>query len=250
MNLIFDICPTKENIIRIWDKTIDNEQYIPEDLPENSYNLDRYYNFKYSETCTINIIDYISTKEEVQEEVLFTEHTSFLDEVYFEVIKDGYYKITHIILPTIKWLERQKQNKYFDLSFYNAIYVTDGNNIYKYLNNALKKCNVEEVKMVNSTGTTISRCTKPFFSTYNLYKCYINYCKQLFEQISSKCIEDSKNDTFIRDFIWMTVNVINYYIEQEQYIEAQRLLEEINGCNGFCREYYPKLTINNCGCHA
>jgi hypothetical protein len=41
--------------------------------------------------------------------------------------------------------------------------------------------------------------------------CYINYCRKLFSKLTKGCIpEDSKELTYIRDFLWMVLNVIDY----------------------------------------
>ena len=42
-------------------------------------------------------------------------------------------------------------------------------------------------------------------------------------------------DYFPRDFLWMTLNIIDYLIGRCQYMEAQRILEEISYCGGFCK---------------
>ena len=55
MNLTFSICDIGNKKIRIQDFTQDGEEYIPEDLPESNY-IVRYFNYRYKDTCTINIL--------------------------------------------------------------------------------------------------------------------------------------------------------------------------------------------------
>ena len=67
-----------------------------------------------------------------------------------------------------------------------------------------------------------------------------------------------------RDLVWATLNVINYLIEDGLFEEAQKILEEIQSCNGICyndnnifesnssKSYYSKGSsqgvIYNTGC--
>ena len=54
MNLTFSVCDIGNRYIRIQDITQQDNEYIPEDLQ----NVRRYFNYKYSETCTSNILYY------------------------------------------------------------------------------------------------------------------------------------------------------------------------------------------------
>ena len=44
MNLTFSICDIGDKNIRILDTTQDGDEYVPEDLDENKYNIVRYFN--------------------------------------------------------------------------------------------------------------------------------------------------------------------------------------------------------------
>jgi pentatricopeptide repeat protein len=48
----------------------------------------------------------------------------------------------------------------------------------------------------------------------------------------------------------MTINVIKYYLDRGEYEEAERVLEEIIGCNGFCSNSNSnsKSKKGGCGC--
>jgi hypothetical protein len=46
-----------------------------------------------------------------------------------------------------------------------------------------------------------------------MQQCYINYCKKLFNASLNKCRTSAYNeDLYARDFIWMTLNIIDYLI--------------------------------------
>ena len=61
MNLSIEIKPDFNGTISIIDYTQEIEgEYIPEDVETP---LLKYYNFKYSQTCTLDVIKAITTKE-------------------------------------------------------------------------------------------------------------------------------------------------------------------------------------------
>jgi hypothetical protein len=97
----------------------------------------------------------------------------------------------------------------------------------------------------NVEGTTIKKCKIEVFFTGNLQQCYINHCKKFFTNGLNQC-SDASDDTFTRDFIWMTLNVLDYLIGFKQFKEAQRILENFDKCGGFCDN--SRIIKNNCSC--
>lgn len=89
------------------------------------------------------------------------------------------------------------------------------------------------------------------FSTQYLYECYVNICKSLFNKVSDLCTskcekQNSKDSIWKRDFLWMTINVVNYYVELSQLDSAQDILDRVlNTCNGICKN---SVNANDCGC--
>ena len=84
MNLTFSVCDIGNRYIRIQDITQQDNEYIPEDLQ----NVRRYFNYKYSETCTINILYYNSTVNPGISNIVYTTHESYLDEAEIYINKD------------------------------------------------------------------------------------------------------------------------------------------------------------------
>ena len=84
--------------------------------------------------------------------------------------------------------------------------------------------------------------------------CYINYCRKLFQKLTKGCNyecsqDDVKDLTYIRDFLWMTLNTIDYQISFKQYMEAQRILEMTDYCGGFCKNQELNAgPSTGCGC--
>ena len=171
----------------------------------------------------------------------------------FQLKNDGKYTAYHMIIPTKQWVDKYDSDTL--LQNYAYLYYYDSGNIYKSLDGGKTSeiTSADLIKEVNITGSTLYRCKKETFSLCFLYKCYINYCKQVLEQDISKCITKDSDLVFRRDFVWMTINVVKYYLENGQLDEAQRLLEETMSCNGFCKSNILKYSLTNntvsgCGC--
>lgn len=84
-----------------------------------------------------------------------------------------------------------------------------------------------------------------YFQTCRLRKCYINICKQIFDQVHSlDCNKPpiDPNLKFKRDLLLSALHIIEFMVERGQFKEAELLLERIMGCNGLCDDHH-------CGCH-
>ena len=172
----------------------------------------------------------------------------------FQLSNDGKFTAYHLIVPTKEWVSKFTTEEL--LAKYPYLYYYD-EGLRRSLDGGKTSELVEQelVYQVNITGTSLLRCKRSTFSICFLFKCYINYCKRVLDQQISKCITKDKDLLFKRDFVWMTINVIKYYIELGQLDEAQRLLEETMSCNGFCKSNmvnYSLLnnTVSGCGCGA
>lgn len=253
MTPIVKVCNSLKCQITITDLTQDSDEYVSENTLQ--VDLESYYSrnkYRYSDTYTINVIQRNNSETDTQiVDTLFTCHDSYLDEEHYDIEKDGYYTIYHIILPSVEWYEKELEKKKSVLNSDTAIYVTDGEQIYKRKDNNLEVVDPELICIVNDTNTTISRVVLEEFCICHLYECYLSLCKQIYKNISYKCMnKDNIEDLiFKRDFIWMTINVLKYYVEFNQLFEAQRLLTEINYCGGICNEHSMlQSKKSGCGC--
>ena len=105
----------------------------------------------------------------------------------------------------------------------------------------------------NCEGTTLMKTKLDVFYTGHLQECYINYCKKIFATLTktgyNNCKQDQTTDLeYFRDLIWMLLNVLEYQINCKQYLEAQRMLEMVTKCGGFCNESKSYDTHRGCGC--
>lgn len=241
MKLSVEIKQDLENTISITDLTQETTEYIPEDVEEV---LLHYYNFKYSQTCTVNVLKSVTSQGEELVNTFYSLHTTDSDSVRLILPHDGFYSVDHVVLPTIDWLDAVRNE---DLSEYLFIYVTDGINVYKYHNEQLDKVDIEEVLQVNTERTTISISRFKVFNLNGLKHCYVEASKNLLNNAILRCKSVDNELRFNRDFLWMTINVINYYLEWNQYTEAQIVLENLN-CSNLCPKDTDSYSSSNLGC--
>lgn len=228
----------KDNQIFINDLTT----YLEE--TNNNFLLNK---FKKSDTSSLIIV----SLNKLNEEKIIT-NTIGND---ITVNQDGWLKIYYLVLPTKKWFLKQNSES---LKNYDVIYYIDGNEI--YWNNPTSKefgkiINIEElldVIQLKNIKTSISYIIKDQISIYNLQKCYINLCQQIFESRGiTQCWNKNNIDSeliYKRDLVWMGINVIKYMVECNQLYEAERIIETLNSCNGICNNTKTKNYEQGCGC--
>lgn len=105
---------------------------------------------------------------------------------------------------------------------------------------------IQKLVQLNHTLTNIDVTYYYYFQVCKLRACYNALAQKVLDQRSGiKCGSPNvnKEDVYKRDLVWSALNTILYMAEQEQFEEAQRLLESIVGCNGLCDNEH-----SNCGC--
>lgn len=174
--------------------------------------------------------------------------------VKIEVEFDGWGTVQHIVIPNKDWFIKQYTlGEDGLLPYYNSVYYSDGTKFYKYINDEITEVTIEEISEINTCGTTIYRDCKDFVSICLLTQCYVDLCRQIFEAgIDTKCFNKANTSDLIykRDVAWMTINVIEYLISFGQFEEAERILENVGGCNGLCQNNERKKNIRGCGCRS
>lgn len=267
MKLSVEIKQDFDGTIAITDYTKNPEfgQYLDEDGVEFSQGFDH---FKYSKTISIAVLKYEHGADD-DLTTLYYKHTELpsedetADSIRIPITRDGYYTVHYLVLPTLDWLEEvvtaeeNLDESERNLPKYNHIYITDGCGILKYNteNSTAYPVEIEEVLQINSCYSedykgTISKSSFDLFSIALLRQCYIDISKQLFDKCPSNCDQLDSSIRFKRDFIWMTLNVINFYLQDNMYIDAQNVLEETMTCNSFCRNISQlERDKGGCGCH-
>ncbi len=147
--------------------------------------------------------------------------------VIFNSDGDGFYTICKLTIP----VDEAQPYYYKDGKFYHNI----------------QEVSLQEILNTKPEISGVEFEYIYYFSTCNLRKCFVKICQEIFDTASSICNKTGVDGslTYKRDLIWSALNVIDYMIEIDQMEEAQRLLEEITGCNGLCS---PQKSSSGCGC--
>lgn len=242
MILDINVCTSPRCAVIIYDKSVD---YLTEASTAKN-------KFRYQDTVSVDLLQLNrSTGAELQQAV-FTVRTEQVEQVKIPVNFDGWFTICHIVVPSKEWFDAElSKSTASALGLYDTVYYSDGVNIYKYRNNSSEPATIEEVVNRNPENTTISIVKKNYVSVCFLRKCYINLCQQLFNSnIYSECFDKSgMNSELIhqRDLVWMALNVIQYLTEFNQLAEAERIIEQLQGCNGVCKQTIA-ISKQGCGC--
>lgn len=108
--------------------------------------------------------------------------------------------------------------------------------------------------------TTVKKYTQSAFVFDTLYKCYISKAENLLKAYvgdSGFCSGNSlcrdqlskyKSEIQIRDYLWMAINVINYCIQNCQYLKALKILDCVSTCSGICADVKTTTTKTRSGC--
>lgn len=264
MEFDIDIHTGLNGHIVVEDYSREYDQYFPEEQ-----SVQEYGRYKYSECKTLNVIMKVNSGKITLIDVLLHDHDQLvedpmepgnyiydLEKTEFTIKRDGYYNVNHIILPTKEWYNNTylQQGEDYQAAFETVYIIDSDNKLYKLTEEGFEECTVKEIVERNHEGTTIEKCIIDVFYTGFLQMCYINYCRKLFQKLTKSCNyacapEDVKELTYIRDFLWMTLNTIDYQISFKQYMEAQRVLEMTNYCGNFCKNQELNAGPNTgCGC--
>lgn len=88
------------------------------------------------------------------------------------------------------------------------------------------------------------------FSIYNLIKCYVLTEKQrIANWLKNNCKADCNTISTINtnaDILMTAITVLTYLIQNEQFVEAYRLLNGLRTCNNLCKDFVDD--IKGCGC--
>ena len=88
-------------------------------------------------------------------------------------------------------------------------------------------------------------CKKIALTYCNLIKCFVSLQSNLAKSLCDTSCE--KTDVYNRDFLLSTIYVLDYLRDINNFKEAQRILDNINECGGFCKEFDTLTKCNCCG---
>lgn len=149
-----------------------------------------------------------------------------------ELISDGMYVYQKLILPT------------FGHEGNSDCYYKDGK---IYLDSEVVE--FDDVWKVKSENVNIFWFDDVFFSIFNIVKCFIlteaNRLNSIFE---NGCKIGCTNNPYAAnaDFLASAIFVLRNLIKQNNYIEAQSLLNRLQTCSGLCKDV--RKSLKECGC--
>ena len=189
-----------------------------------------------------------TTGPELVAEVFTTPGTT-LNEIALPMGMDGLFNITHLTIPSYDWYKKESENPYNTLKNYREIYVSDCSKIYKLVNNEWQEVDpLIFTTNIDLNKTTVFKQQKFYFLTWYLWKCYVYLSQQVITRKLQKNkttagynafkidkIEPEDEDLiYQRNFIWVTLKVIQYLVEKCRLEQAQAILEKVESCKGFC----------------
>lgn len=256
MEFSIDIHNSLQGDITIEDFSKEYGYYIPEgdSYPDSKIEeIDDVstLKYKYSKTVTLNTILKVNMEEAILQDVLIHKHEDDVDVCNFHVDEDGYYIVNHFVLPTREWYNSYLESQDEELKEFiqEGIYFIEDDKLKKIVDNEIQDAEVKELLERNYEGTNILHCKIDIFFNGNLQQCYINYCKKLYDALLNKCkTSDYDSDIYARDFIWMTLNIIDYLVGFKQFLEAERIIEQFKTCGGFCQNTDIHKNYSGCGC--
>lgn len=191
----------------------------------------------------------------------------------FALLNDGIYEYNCYLIPTLEYLlidtdkydvegnmlynEICLEDSYF---YYNGYlyyinYVGNDYNIDTYLSatnfiNTYKdtilslatKISLDYLSSNTEIGNQTYFCKKIAFTYCNLIKCFVSLQSNLANSLCDASCE--KTDVYNRDFLLSTIYVLDYLRDTNNFKEAQRILDNINECGGFCKSE----TLTKCNC--
>ena len=112
------------------------------------------------------------------------------------------------------------------------------------LSNSVKQ-SLEDLSENTEIGYQTFFCKKIAFTYCNLIKCFVSLQSNLANSLCNTNCE--KTEVYNRDFLLSTIYVLDYLRDINNFKEAQRILDNINECGGFCKESETLTKCNCCG---
>ena len=259
MNAEIEISKSQICEIEVTGLELANEAYSEEISAEPG-------EFTFLDTYVINALYKVDANEEkVLKDVIISQHVqeTIGEDVYnvpdsakFQLDVDGEYQVVHLIIPTKDWVDKYIAAFEEDpTEIYSEVYVCDGINVYSYSDQTYTKISLEDAFEKFDPENPIAYSTAGILeTTFNM--CKLDTClfkinsKLLHEYCPAKCNKSTLSDLILkRDLLWMTKHVIIYLLEKGNFQEAQRVIEQFQGCNDFCNDNSNEGG-SSCGCSA
>jgi hypothetical protein len=173
---------------------------------------------------------------------------------------DGWHIIDHLALPNYEWVHGvspSSLNMEGEI-FYSAKELSNGEvEIYEITiiseSYTEKKVSIMDLYS-NQSNSNIIGIEEETFLLGNLEYCYENKLKYIYyNKLYTRC--NIKNDNNIsqvfrdRNMVFIALELIHRLIDKCSYYEAERIIEEIQVCGGFCSNDYIKYSTGSSSCN-
>lgn len=249
MDLLFNMTAEESCRVSIEDITgVSDTGYLAEDSTATVKGR-----FKITDTVALDLLQHNKTTGPLLQTPVYTVRTDGTElSASIPAEFDGWFTVLHIVLPSDKWFQTEKDKVSGSaLDLYSTVYYTDGENIYKYINGESSIVTIDEIVERNPDDTTISKVCENYVSICFLQKCWLSLAQQILSLGFTSCSNKNGTDAdliFRRDYIRMALDVIGYMVELNQLAEAERIIEQIGGCNGLCKTEFRGMPSHRCGC--
>lgn len=182
----------------------------------------------------------------------------------YKLPKDGLYIYNKYCIEKLEHLKSS------DADTYNAsgklFYYSNGNTWDIYIgttdgqNETLTVESAKKVEDYSELSSLITDEIEYWTNKQIVSICYLNKClislqkKMIYDNLNSKYTYDNcSSDESIRNmrnFLFDSVYILSYLIEQGSYLEAQRIIEDLTSCNYICKDILGETNYNKCDCGA
>lgn len=220
-------------------------------------------------------VEFLKYKNKCLYDTVIFKTNDTLSNSEFALLNDGLYEYNFYLIPTLEYLLIETDKYDADNNMlYNEVCIANqlfyyGGNVYKsnyredlksseyvtaemfinkYVDDILKnsiKLNIKDLEALDDFGLSTYFCKKIIFTYCNLIKCFVSLQSNLANNIcDSSCGKSDTIDTSNRDFLLSTIYVLDYLRDTNNFREAERILDNINECGGFCKSE----TLTKCNC--
>lgn len=184
----------------------------------------------------------------------------FSPSTIINIDRDGLYKYYKIVIPTLDFYKAGDSSYnvitdgisrcfYYDKKLYKPREGVTNITLDTLEINCIKIESVKDLWEARLTDDNILYYSANYFSIYRLKNCYLNYFNSsLVDYINKECNMHCKVDSETmnkRDFIFITMYVLDWLIKNKEFDEASRILNIVNSCDdSFCN---GANTFNNSG---
>lgn len=218
----------QEDLIQVIDKSEYDYSSFPSKFLRNN-------------TISVNFLQKITSKNSVVKQVYISRHDN-LDETTFKIPEDGYYRISHLIIPTKEWLEKLDLE---NVTRFEKIYFYMDGEIYDYNFKTKQSISINPTILLGvcDLKSTVFFSEEDFISIKEIKNCLVNLISNKFSKQNCKETKDNLLNTKV-EYLQMIYNILDYYISCGNLVEALNILEQFNECYDICKE----SNTSKCNC--